>query len=126
MVNEKCCEACGSPYYVEKHHIVFRSKAPYMANIKVNIKNLCYLCHRGNNSPHASRKIDDKYKFELQTKLFTLFKKSYYSEEEIRDILETNDIEVRKIVKILKSSSEGYERLSLIRRLMGNELYVKS
>lgn len=123
---DKHCKACGTTLYVEEHHIVFRSKAPYMINIKLNLKNLCYLCHRGNDGPHSNNKTDRKYKFELQTKLFKVFTKSYYSEDEIRDLLETNDIEVRKIVKVLKKNSEGYERLALIRRVMGDELYVKS
>lgn len=123
---EKCCEVCGSPYWVEEHHIVFRSKAPYMANISLNLKHLCNECHRGNNGPHLCRSVDEKYKFEMQTKLFELFSEDYYSEDEIRDKLLTTDIEARKIVKLLKRSSRGYERLALIMRLMGNELYVKS
>lgn len=122
---KKCCEVCGSPYWVEEHHIVFRSKASYMANISLNLKYLCNECHRGNRGPHLCRKVDEKYKFELQTKLFEIFNKDYYSEEEIRDLLKTNDIEVRKIVKKLSRCTEGYERLSLVMRLMGGNIYGK-
>lgn len=122
---EKCCEACGSHYYVEEHHIVFRSKAGYMVNIPLNIKHLCHICHRGNNGPHLCKETDTKYKIELQDKLYELFTKEYYSVEEIRDKLVTTDSQVKKILKTLIKNKEGYGRMQIVVRLMGGRLYIK-
>lgn len=119
-----CCEEC-SKNVTELHHIVFRSQAPYMANIKINFKYLCPEHHRGNDSPHMNREIDFKYKYELQKKLFELFNKAFYTEKEIKDLLETTTTEVRKIVKRLPLHKEGYERVDIVARLMGGRLYAK-
>lgn len=73
-----CCSVCNRNI-TELHHIVYRSQAPYMANIKINFKYLCPEHHRGNDSPHMSKEVDFKYKYELQTKLFVLFSKPYYT-----------------------------------------------
>lgn len=43
------CEQCGlkNPYFLDAHHIVFRSERPNHANLhdKINIILLCRLCH---------------------------------------------------------------------------------
>lgn len=119
----KYCERCGTVHGLELHHIIFRSKAPYMSNIKINFKDLCYKCHRGNNGPHLNRGYDIKYKTELQTKLFTFFSQDYYSEKEIRVMLEATESEAKKITKVLTKYKEGYKREDVVRRLMGGELY---
>ena len=124
MEEYKCCEHCNKNI-VELHHIVFRSQAPYMANIKINFKYLCPEDHRGNDGPHMNRKTDFKYKYELQTKLFRFFSKQYYAEKEIRDLLETTSSEAGKIVKKLKLYKEGYERVDIVCRLMGGRIYGK-
>lgn len=121
----KYCEECGSNQ-VELHHIIFRSQASYMSNIKVNFKFLCPSHHRGNASPHMDRSLDIKYKLELQAKLFSLFKdKEYWTEKEIKDKLDCTSLEVKRITKKLLLSDEGYKKLDLIIRLMGNRLYAK-
>ena len=87
-----------------------------------------YLCpdhHRGNDSPHMNKEIDFKYKYELQTKLFKLFDKAYYTEKEIKENLETTSSEVRKITKKLKLYKEGYERVDLVARLMEGRIYAR-
>lgn len=124
MEEYKCCEECNKNI-TELHHIVFRSQASYMANIKINFKYLCSEDHRGNNGPHMNKNVDFKYKYELQTKLFEMFNKPYYTEKEIKDLLETTSSEVRKIVKKLKLYKEGYERVDLVARLMGGRIYAK-
>jgi hypothetical protein len=120
----KCCEECNKNI-TELHHIVFRSQAPYMANIKINFKYLCPEDHRGNNGPHMNKETDFKYKYDLQTKLFKLFDKTYFTEKEIKEKLETTSSEVRKITKKLKLYKEGYERVDLVERLMGGRIYAR-
>lgn len=124
-MEEKYCEVCGSPINVEEHHIIFRSKAPYMINININLKYLCNICHRGDNGPHLDRQKDLEYKRQLQYKVSELFYKDYYSYEEVRDKLETTDKEVRKIIKVLIAHPEGYSRTDILVRLMGGRLYIK-
>lgn len=115
------CEICGRPS--EEHHIIFRSQCPCMTNVKINIKYLCPEHHRGNNSPHMDRKIDIKYKLELQKKLFEIFSKPFYSEKEIQKALDISEGETRTIVKLLKRYKEGYERTDIVIRCMGGRLY---
>lgn len=123
MSNYRYCEECGSSI-TELHHTIFKSQASYMANIKINFMYLCPEHHRGNNSPHGDRKVNIKYKLELQKKLFELFDKDYFTEKEIKEKLETTSSEARKITKKLKLYKEGYERVELITRLMGGMLYA--
>lgn len=119
----KQCERCGTINWVELHHVVFKSSASYMANIQINFKYLCNVCHRGNKGPHLNREVDIIFKTELQTKLFTLFSEDYYSEKQIRIMLETTESEVNKITKVLTRYKEGYKKEDIVRRLMGGELY---
>ena len=118
------CEECGRNT-VELHHIIFKSQAPYMANIKANFKYLCPECHRGNKGPHMNREKSLEYKLKLQKKLFEIFNQQYYSEKNIQQKLETSSSEVKKITKKLKLYKEGYERVDIIQRLMGGCIYGK-
>ena len=118
----KCCEVCGKPNS-EAHHIIFRSEAPYFAKIKINIKFLCAEHHRGNESPHKSKKVDLQYKRELQAKLKKLFNQSYYTAEQIKNILQTTQTEAWKITKTLQRYKEGYKGEDIIRRCMGGKMY---
>lgn len=118
------CEECGRNI-VELHHIIFKSQASYLANIKINFKYLCEEHHRGNKGPHRNKEKDLEYKFELQKKLFELFDRDYYSEKEIKELLETTPSEAAKITKKLRVYKEGYERVDIICRLMGGRLYGK-
>lgn len=124
MEEYKYCEECNRNI-TELHHIVFRSQAPYMANVKINFKYLCPEDHRGNDGPHMNRETDFKYKYELQTKLFEMFNKPYHTESEIKEKLEITAKEARKIVKKLPLYEEGYERIDLVARLMGGRIYAR-
>lgn len=129
LEERKLCEECikkGIWSAAEIHHIVKRSQASYLTNIKINFKYLCPEHHRlGKDSPHMNKETDFKYKYELQTKLFSLFSKDFYTEKEIKEKLETTSSEVRKIVKKLKVYKEGYDRVELVVRLMGGRFYGK-
>ncbi|HIG0360432.1 TPA: hypothetical protein ACX96Z_002021 [Clostridium sporogenes] len=119
------CEICGRQG-AQLHHIVHRSAAPYMSNIKINFKYLCLEHHTGNEGPHNNKSIDIEYKLELQKKLFELFQeKDFYTSNEIKEKLETTPKEVRKLVKTLKVNTEGYSKLDLIIHMMGDKLYAK-
>lgn len=119
------CESCGTCYGVEKHHVVFKKQNVLMINIGLNFKYLCFEHHRGDKSPHKNRYVDLTYKLELQNKLFELFDKEFYKEEEIREKLKTTSSTARKICKKLPLHKDGYERMELIKRLMGDKLYTE-
>lgn len=119
------CEVCGCNV-TELHHVIYRSQASYMSNLKVNFKFLCPDHHRGKHGPHMNKNMDNKYKLELQAKLFNLFEdKEYWTEKEIKDKLDCTSSEVKKITKKLMIHKEGYKKIDLILRLMGNRLYAK-
>lgn len=122
MIKEDICEVCGASN-PELHHIIFRSTAPYMANIKINFKYLCPEHHRGDKSPHNCRKTDLEYKAELQEKLLELLDKKFYSEDEIREILGINKKQADKIFRRFRIYPEGYDKDEIIMRLMGGRLY---
>lgn len=118
------CEVCGAP--AELHHVIFRSQAPYMANIKVNFKYLCSKHHRGNLSPHMKRAIDLKYKIQLQERLYKVFKdKEYYKANEIKELLETTESEINKLTKTLKVYKEGYKATEIIKHCLGGRFYER-
>lgn len=119
----KYCEICGK--IAEEHHVVFRSQAKYMVNVKINTRDLCNVHHRGNEGPHLNRKTDLKYKLELQKKLFEIFSKPFYTEKEIQEILDISESETKSIVKTLIRHKEGYERTGLVIRCMGDRLYAE-
>lgn len=118
----KLCSVCGRPYS-ELHHIVFRSQAIYMKEVKLNHKYLCIEHHKGNDSPHKNKQVDLKYKKELQKKLFDLFHKEYYTVEEIGELLGISELGAYRIVKTLKLYKEGYGRVDLVVRMMGGMMY---
>lgn len=119
----KECIICGMPG--EQHHIVFRSQCKAMIKAPVNHMYLCAEHHRGDNSPHKNRKVDIKYKLELQKKLFELFSKKYYHKDEIEGLLRIDRKDVDRLVKTLKWHKEGYERVDIVRACMGGMLYAK-
>ena len=118
-----CCEVCGVPN-AELHHIVYRSQAPYMSNIKINFIYLCTEHHRGNLSPHMQYKVDLKYKEMLQDKLYEVFRdKRYFDIGEIKEKLKINDTEVKKLTKTLMVYKEGYKADEIIKHCMGDRFY---
>lgn len=122
MEDYKYCIVCGKPYS-EEHHVIYRSIAPWMINVRLNKIYLCAEHHRGNNSPHLSKKIDLQYKRELQAKLTKLFNQQYYTVKEIKNILEISEGEAKGIVKTLSLGKEGYSRENIIMRCMGGKNY---
>lgn len=120
----KCCEICGRP--AEEHHIVYRSHAEYMVNVELNKKPLCVDHHKGNEGPHRNRKIDLKYKLELQKNLFELFSKDFYKAPEIKELLGLNGFHMFGFMKRLDPvGDKGFSRLDIVMRCMGGQLYVK-
>lgn len=124
------CEECmkenkNSTYKVELHHVAFKSESPILKNIQINFKYLCNEHHQGENGPHKNRYVDLTYKLELQNKLFELFDKDFYREEEIQQKLETTSSTARKICKKLMVHKDGYDKTELIKRLMGGMLYTR-
>lgn len=107
----------------ETHHVIFRSQASYMRTIKINLIPLCVDCHKGNNSPHQSKKLDLKLKIELQNKLQAMFTEKYYSREEIKEKLECTDFDTTLILKKLTLYRYGYNTEQLVMRLLGGRLY---
>lgn len=116
------CIICGSEY-PELHHIIFRSQCKHMINVDINFMYLCNEHHRGNNSPHRNRSIDLKYKKQLQDKLFGTFKKQFITVEQLVEKLKITETNAYKIVKTLIIKKEGYDRIEVIRVLMGGKLY---
>lgn len=115
------CEKCGGSN-AEKHHIIFKSQGG--KDFKLNYKYLCYIDHKGNDGPHRNRETDLKYKKELQIRLQTLLTRDYYTLEELIKLLEISKAQAKKTFKHLKQSKEGYARLEIIFRLLGERFYV--
>ena len=119
----KECVICGVQN-ADLHHIIFRSQASYMSNIKVNFIYLCPKHHRGNLSPHMKRQIDLKHKKMLQDKLQEVFKgKEYYKATDIKERLETTQSEIKKLTKTLKVYKEGYKADEIIKHCLGDKFY---
>lgn len=124
---DKYCIVCGNPF-IEEHHIVFRKQQSAMINCPHNIIGLCYNHHRGDKSPHMDRKIDVKYKKELQDRLIGMFNfKKVFTEEEIRKILLIPKKDAYSLVKSIRISIKdnivGYNKEDIIRAAMGGKIY---
>lgn len=126
-MNKEFCHICGSPN-VEIHHIIFRSKAPYMKDAEINLISLCPEHHRGDNGAHKNRQIDLQLKEELQLQLLLLFNKEYYTEEEIQKLLNINKNNTRKLIKTLKmydnvANKAAYKSYDIVKRCLGDRWY---
>ncbi len=69
------------------------------------------------------KKIDLKYKKELQAKLKNELIQDYYTENELIKILELNRRQVKKMCRKFLLYKEGHKTEDIIRRLMGSKLY---
>ncbi len=105
------------------HHIVFRSQGGL--DIADNIKELSYSEHLGNNSPHMSKEINLKYKGDLQAEYYHLFYKEQYTIEDIAKILHKSEKYIYKHFRKVKNIAGIYQKEDIIRKLMGDKLYVK-
>lgn len=117
----RVCEVCGSPH-AERHHIVFRSQGGL--DFELNFKDLCAVDHKGKKSPHMDRRIDLKYKRELQEKLFNIFVDVEYSIPEISEVIGCKQKDVERRFKEAMPNLRGcYDRETVVRVLMGGRLY---
>jgi hypothetical protein len=123
MEEYKLCEECGKPYS-ELHHVIFKSQAKYLEYVPLNFKYLCNEHHRGNKSPHASKKIDLAYKREYQAKINNLLDKDYYSLKELQDILQISKKECERVLNKCLLYKSGYKREDIIKRLLGGRSYI--
>lgn len=106
----------------EKHHIIYKSQGGL--DFPLNFKYLTTEQHKGNNGPHLCRATDRRYKKELQTALFKVLTKDYYTEGELIQAIHLKPSQAHKICKKFKLYEEGYAKGDIIRRLMGGKLYA--
>ena len=99
----KYCYVCGKTCNLELHHIIFRSKAPFLTNSILNHVYLCSEHHRGTFSPHGKNghELDVKLKLEFQNKLEMLFDKEYLTEDDIQQTLGISDRAMKSLSKTL-------------------------
>ena len=100
------CEICGNK--ADIHHIIHRSEGGF--DIEINYKYLCALHHRGKNGPHQNQFVDLQYKVDMQTKLYSILPKEYYSPKEISQILGIHNNSLKRLLKNLKRYKEGYKK----------------
>ena len=118
------CEVCGG-VGSELHHIIRRSHCRALIHCELNLIALCPKCHRSSKGVHGKHghELDHKLKLDFQNKLEMLFDKEYLTEEIINDVLKISDSALKGLLKPLKREKEGYERISVIRQIMGGRLY---
>ena len=103
--------------------VVFRSQGGL--DFELNYKYLTPEQHRGINGPHRNRKVDLKYKKELQQKLEQILDKEFYTEDELIELLGLKPQQAYKVFKKLNHHpNRGIKREDVIRRLMGGKLYL--
>lgn len=113
------CIYCGEEG--ERHHIIFRRNGGL--DMPLNRIYLCEEHHRGKLGPHKNKREDIRLKLYLQEEFINLFKKEYYSMEEIAKLLCLNGGQTKKIAKEVISSNFKYSRFDLIKYLMGGRFY---
>ena len=89
------CEICGDK--ADIHHIIHRSEGGF--DIEINYKYLCALHHRGKNGPHQNQFVDLQYKIDMQTKLYSILPKEYYSPKEISQILGIHNNSLKRLLR---------------------------
>lgn len=114
------CKVCGNPG--EKHHIIHKDEGGL--EYPLNVIYLCELHHRGRNGPHRDEKVDRAYKLNLQSSLKNRLVKSYYQEDELRNLLKLSRSLTRTLARTLKIHKEGFERDEIIDFLMGGNLIL--
>ena len=122
----KYCYVCGKSHNLELHHIIFRSKAPFLTNSILNHVYLCSEHHRGTFSPHGKNghELDVKLKLEFQNKLEMLFDKELLTAEEVNSVLELSERCLTGLLKPLKKEKGiYYHRLDIIKACCGGKLY---
>lgn len=115
------CQICGKP--ADKHHIVYRSQGG--VDFPLNFKYLCPEHHRGEYGPHKNRKLDLKYKLEMQQNLEKLLCKEFYTLDSLVTLLQINKGMLKKLLKDCRLYKEGYRSFDVIYRLMGRKTYTE-
>ena len=112
---------------MEKHHIVFRSQQPALAKCALNIVELTPEQHRGTYGVHGKYgyKLDKQLKLKFQNKLEYFLIKEYLSEDEINEVLNISDRELRRLLKPLKKYKDKYYREDVIRACMGGKIIIE-
>lgn len=119
------CYECHKNCFCEIHHIVERSHMKSMENVRLNFLHLCSECHRtGKHAVHKDRKVDLRYKQDLQFKLQQIFHNDYYNIHQIRIALEISKSEAEKLCRTLHIYKEGYSSKELIVHMMGDRNYL--
>lgn len=113
------CEVCNARGDI--HHIVHRREGGL--NFKLNYKYLCIPHHRGIHGPHRNKIIDYTYKLEMQNILHDTFSNTYYSLDEINNLLKLSISSRKKIAHNVHLYKEGYKNIELIHFLMGGRFY---
>lgn len=113
------CEICSKK--ADVHHIIHKNEGGL--DFELNFKYLCPTHHRGKFGPHRNKIIDFKYKLELQTKLFSLLSKNFYTLEEIISLLKLSNTSSKKLKKLLKLYKEGYKKEEIIAFLLVGQDY---
>jgi hypothetical protein len=106
---------------LHKHHIIFRSQGGL--DFDLNLIELSYENHEGNNGPHLNRSVDLVLKRDLQNKLQKLFNEDVYSIAEISKLLGKSKRYFEKHFKRVHSVGGLYKREDIIFKLMGRQLY---
>jgi Translation elongation factors (GTPases) len=106
---------------MHKHHIVFRSQGGL--DFDLNLIELTYEEHEGNNGPHRNWLVDRKYKLELQDKLCELFLDEEYTIEQIAKKLRKTTRYFEKHFRRVPSAAGLYKTEDIIRKLMGAKIY---
>ncbi|SHJ33277.1 hypothetical protein SAMN05444401_2798 [Clostridium amylolyticum] len=113
------CDVCGNK--ADKHHIIYKSQGGL--DYPLNYKYLCANHHRGREGPHKNNKVDLQYKLELQNKLQTILCNSYYTFDELINLLNISKNLLKRLSKNLKLHKEGYKSSEIIYLLMGRKVY---
>ena len=115
------CKNCGRFAQLQTHHIIHRSQAPSLKKFKPNLLKICVDCHREIHGKNG-RELDIKLKSKYLAIVTNLLKKEYYTEDELKELLEISENDIRRLCKTLKDI-EGYiYRDELIIALMGHKI----
>lgn len=106
---------------MHKHHIVFKSQRGL--DIDLNLIELTYEQHEGNNGPHLNKEVNLKLKTDLQNEYYRIFHKEEYTIEEIARLLHKSERYIFKHFKKVKNFAGIYQKEDIIKKLMGGKFY---
>jgi len=85
---------------------------------------LCPNCHRGRNGVHSKdgHTLDKKIRLEYQNNLEILLDKQYFTQEELKEILQISEKNVNSLCKLLKPIKGTFTRSDILIALCGGKL----